>query len=229
MNWPLTIGALVFLGAYASEIILDLRGPAQNVTETIITATWAVFVIDYVINLILARPRWRWFTTHIVDLLIVVLPMARPLRLLRLVTVLQTLSRTTAAAFRGRVVLYVVCAVALLVFVSSLTMLDVERRAPGALITTYPDALWWAVVTITTVGYGDVYPVTDIGRIIAVGVMLGGIALLGVVTATIASWIVEQVTKQDDEQQSATRRQVTELSRQIVALREEMLERKPRG
>ena len=53
--------------------------------------------------------------------------------------------------------------------------------------------MWWAVVTVTTVGYGDFYPITVVGRLVAVGLMIGGIAVLGVVTASVASWLVEQV------------------------------------
>ncbi|WP_237358201.1 potassium channel family protein [Rathayibacter tritici] len=60
---------------------------------------------------------------------------------------------------------------------ASLAVLDAERDTPGALITTFDQALWWAFVTITTVGYGDLYPVTGTGRFIAAGIMLGGIAM----------------------------------------------------
>jgi voltage-gated potassium channel len=55
--------------------------------------------------------------------------------------------------------------------------------------------MWWALTTITTVGYGDHYPVTTMGRFVAAGLMIGGIAVLGVVTASVASWLVEQVSK----------------------------------
>jgi voltage-gated potassium channel len=225
MEWPLTIAALVFLAAYAWEVIGDLRGTGEIIAETVINITWAVFVIDYVVTLILAKPRWKWFYTHLFDLAIVVLPMLRPLRLLRLVTLLTILQRAAGPAFRGRVVIYVIGAVSLLVFVAALAMLDTERSAPGSLITTFPDSLWWAVVTITTVGYGDVYPVTELGRVIAVGVMLGGIALLGIVTATLASWIVDRVARQDEQAQAATRKQVADLANEVAELKQRIVER----
>ena len=183
-------------------------------------------LIDYVVNLVLAEHRWKWFWRHLLDLLIVVLPMLRPLRLLRLVTLLAILNRTAGSAFRGRVVVYVAGASALLVFVASLAVLDTERDAVGSSIRTFGDALWWAFVTITTVGYGDFAPVTAEGRFIAVGLMLGGIALLGVVTATIASWIVEQVAQRDEEEKTATRREVRALGEQIARLQETL---EPRG
>jgi len=226
-EWPLTAAALLFLGACAVEVLADLHGPPQAVTETIINVTWLAFVADYVVTLLLAENRWRWFYRHLFDLAVIALPALRPLRLLRLVTLVRTLQGIAGTAFRGRVVAYVAMTTALLVFVASLAILDTERAAPGALITTFGDALWWAFVTITTVGYGDLYPVTATGRLIAAGVMLGGIALIGVVTATLASWIVDNVAQRDVEVQAATRREVAELADEIRALRETLTQSGP--
>ncbi len=89
----------------------------------------------------------------------------------------------------------VVLAVTLLVTVGALAVLDAERDAKGANITSFGDALWWAVTTITTVGYGDTYPVTFEGRIIATTTMLLGIALIGVVTAGIATTAVSHLQR----------------------------------
>lgn len=72
---------------------------------------------------------------------------------------------------------------------------------------------------MTTVGYGDYAPTIVTGRCIAVGLMIADIALLGVVTATLASWLVQKVAEQDDENQAATHTQIAELTREIVALR----------
>lgn len=160
---------------------------ARDACELVVNVTWVMFVVDYVVMLVLAEQRVRWFLRHLLDLAAVALPFLRPLRLLRLVQLFRVLQHTTGAAVRGRVTLYVVVTTALLVFVSALAVFDVERHAPGATIVSFGDALWWAMETITTVGYGDLTPVTEAGRLIAVGVMVGGIALLGVVTATLAS------------------------------------------
>jgi len=97
-------------------------------------------------------------------------------------------------------------------------MLDAERSADGATITTFGNSLWWAFVIITTVGYGDFAPVTALGRIVAAGLMLGGVALLGVVTATLASWIVERVAKHEEGSQIATRGEINALAEQITQL-----------
>jgi voltage-gated potassium channel len=87
----------------------------------------------------------------------------------------------------------------LLAFVAALAVLDVERSSPDANIGDFGDAIWWAVTTMTTVGYGDHYPVTGIGRAVGFGLMLGGIALLGAVTATLASWLVESVQAEKEQ------------------------------
>ena len=77
-----------------------------------------------------------------------------------------------------------------IVYAASLAILDVERDHPESEIKTFGDALWWASTTVTTVGYGDLHPVTGMGRLVAVALMIGGITLLGIMTATMASWIV---------------------------------------
>jgi voltage-gated potassium channel len=74
-------------------------------------------------------------------------------------------------------------------------VLDAERGRPGANITDFGDAIWWAITAMTTVGYGDRFPVTGTGRFVTAGLMVGGIALVGVVTATLASWLVERVSE----------------------------------
>jgi voltage-gated potassium channel len=198
-EWPLAGAALAFLALYAWSVIADLPASGDGGVEFWLTLIWVLFFVDYVVSLSLARQRGQWFVRHIHDLLIVALPFLRPLRLLRLVTLVSVLQRTAGSAFRGRVTIYVVSAAALLVLVSGIAILDAEQNADGANITTIGDAFWWAFVTITTVGYGDFYPVTLSGRLIAVGLMIAGIALVGSVTATFASWFVERVRSQTPE------------------------------
>ncbi|MFI6348722.1 potassium channel family protein [Streptomyces sp. NPDC050560] len=84
---------------------------------------------------------------------------------------------------------------ALFLLASSLVIVPVERGAPQATITTYPRALWWSIETATTVGYGDTYPVTAWGRVIAAFVMLVGIATFSIVTAAIATWFVNNAAR----------------------------------
>jgi voltage-gated potassium channel len=191
-EYPLVAAAFIFLGLYSWQVIDRLTDLWNSVANIAMDVVWVVFAIDYIVRLVLTPNRKRWFWRNIFDLLVIVLPVLRPLRLVRALTVLKFLHRGSSS-FRNRIVLYTVVTTSLIVYLASVAILDVEQNAPGANITNIGDALWWAVVTITTVGYGDYYPVTLAGRLVAVGLMLGGIALIGMVTATLASWIVERV------------------------------------
>jgi voltage-gated potassium channel len=219
---PLTIAAVVFLVAYSWEVIADLRSPDDLIPETIMWVVWGFFVVDFGVNLFLAERKVRWFFTHFHEFLMVVLPALRPLRLLRLITLLAFLQRGAGRALRGRVVIYAAGAAVVVVFVAALAELDVERNAAGSHIHNIGDALWWAATTITSVGYGDVTPVTFVGRLIAIGVMAAGIALIGTVAATAASFFIDRVAdttvKEGDETQAA----IAALTEQVMALRAEL-------
>ncbi|HCT75243.1 MAG TPA: ion transporter [Micromonosporaceae bacterium] len=158
-------------------------------------AIWVLFIADYLVRLALAD-RWRAFVRrNWFDLPILALPMLRPLRLLRVLVALRVLGRGGARFARGRVVASIAAAVAAGGAVAALAMLDAERSNAAANIRDYGDALWWAMSTITTVGYGDRYPTTTEGRLVAAALMVAGIAMLGVITASLASWFVERVSE----------------------------------
>lgn len=219
---PLTISTLLFLGAYAWPILdPNLDRFWDNLCETVVWVTWVMVFIDLAVRVLLAHRRWQFIREHPLDVAVVVLPILRPLRLLRLVTLLSVLNRYAGSSMRGKVGLYLVSSVSLIVFVAAVAILDVERGGAGP-IQSFGDSLWWAMTTITTVGYGDMYPVTTAGRFIAAGLMFAGIATLGVVTASFASWLVERVAESDEEAEAATRRDIASLNSEIRALREEL-------
>lgn len=217
-HWPLIGAALAFLVAYSWEVIADLSGSARVVSGIIIFATWATFAIDYGVRLRLASDRGAWFRHHIFDLLVVVLPALRPVRLLKVLTLVNALQRTAGTQLRSRIIIYGLGSAVLLIWVGALTVFEAERGAPGANILSFGNALWWAFVTITTVGYGDFVPVTIAGRLVAVGLMVCGVAVLGITTATLASWVLERASAGRDDDEPATRNQVRQLAQQINAL-----------
>ncbi|WP_237341499.1 potassium channel family protein [Williamsia soli] len=221
-EWPMAVVGVVFITAYAVEVLDEPVGVYSRLLELTIWLSWAAFVVDYVIRLILSDNRSRWFVRHLPELLIVALPILRPLRLLRLLAVLAVLHRVTGRAIRGRVLMFTVVTVLVLIFVASLAILDTERDRADATIRTFGDALWWSITTITTIGYGDYSPTTMTGRFIAVGLMIGGISLIGVVTATIATWIVERVSEDDEANMVATRKQINALHAEIRELRADL-------
>jgi voltage-gated potassium channel len=212
------VAAIAFLAAYAWPIIdPELPSWLRTTCTVVVWSTWAMFAIDYVARLLQADDRRGFVSHNIVDLLVIALPLLRPLRLLRLVTVLGVVNRRAAASLRGRVAIYVVGGSALLAFVAALAVLDAERGQPDATISDFGDALWWAITTMTTVGYGDSFPVTTTGRYVAAGLMVGGIALLGTVTATLASLLIEKVTD-ESKAEDALLSEVAELREEVSLL-----------
>jgi len=137
---------------------------------------WAAFAVEYAVKLWLAPDRWRFLKANIPDLVIVVGPMLRPLRLLRATRLLRLLRLARAIAFaveglheaRGilhrRGLSWILLLALGLNLVAAAAVLNLERDMPNANIHSYPDALWWAVTTITTVGYGDRFPMSPEGR-----------------------------------------------------------------
>jgi len=214
---PLLVLAVLFLGSYSWQVLDYTNTAIQGPLEWVNVVVWALFAVDYGVRLLLAQSRGRWFFRHFLDFLIVALPALRPLRLLRLVTLLHVLNRTAGGAVRSKILTFAVGATVLLIYIASLAVLEAERAT--GIINTFGQALWWAVVTITTVGYGDYAPVTSMGRFVAVGLMVGGVVLVGVIVGTLSSWIVEKVGQGAEEAQEEQQRELELLRQDIADLR----------
>ncbi len=113
-------------------------------------------------------------------------------------------------AFHVRAALLATLATTVVLLTGSVLMVAAEQGAPGATITSFPRAVWWSVETATTVGYGDMYPVTPWGRVIAAAVMLAGITAFGVITATLATWFVGRAQREARAVGAAVRRRAEE-------------------
>jgi len=99
----------------------------------------------------------------------------------------------TLRGFHLRIVVAVTVVTSAIVMVSSLALWLIERHSEGTNIRSYGDSLWWAMETITTVGYGDHHPTTVAGRWVAGGLMVIGVALVGVITATVVTWFFSEL------------------------------------
>ena len=195
---PLLVLALVFLGVLVVPYVTTVDGGAAAALTVANVVIWAVFTVDYVTRFYLALDRGQYVRRNILDLAIVLLPLLRPLRAFRLLQLLKLASvggmvQRRITSLHARVTAYVASTATVVTVVAGFAMYEVERTSGQANIKTLPDALWWAVKTMTTVGYGDRYPTTPEGRLIALGLMLVGISLLGVVTASIAAWFVRRM------------------------------------
>ena len=187
---PMLLLAIVFLVAIAAPEVIDLSAEWAAALESVIWFVWAAFAFELVVKTYLAPNRWRYLLEHWMDVVTVLVPFLRPLRLLRVVAVLirfwteaQTVLRAQTFGVIGSASLVAVGGAAVLVYLA-------ERGTDGS-IQTFADALWWAAATITTVGYGDVYPKSPAGRGVAVLLMLVGISLFGLLTARVAAFFVE--------------------------------------
>jgi voltage-gated potassium channel len=200
---PMLILAGLMLPILIVPIVWPVHGSAAASFDFAGYLIWALFILEYLAKLALAPDRQRFVRSNLFDLVVIAVPFLRPVRALRSLRLLRLirlgwLGSWAVNAIRGvgrvlshRGFHYVLLAVVVLVFVGAAVEVAFESHAPGASIRTYGDALWWAMVTITTVGYGDKVPVTAAGRGVAVVFMVTGVALFGLLTATLSSYFVE--------------------------------------
>ena len=158
---------------------------AYNIALTLRLALSALYGIDMTIRAVLARRHFRYLWTHPLGLLSVAVP---PVRLVFSLRLVRSLFR------RGNLERFLLAA-AFLVLNGAIIVYFYERHATGSNIHTLGDSVWWSVVTVTTVGYGDYYPVTTPGRVAAGLIMAIGILTLAVVTAQVSSSFVEQAAR----------------------------------
>lgn len=188
---PMTVLALVFTVVLVVELSQDLEPWATQLALGISGLIWLAFALEYLWLLRLAPDRGHYVRTHVVDLVIVLLPALRPLRFLRVLRVLAVAVRSWRQVFsvlRHRGLGKIISSVAALMVVGGLIAFALEPQT----FTTVGDAVWWVLVTSTTVGYGDFAPVGAPARLVAVIVMILGIGLVGVVTANIVDFMMTE-------------------------------------
>ena len=223
---PLLILAFAFLALYAAPIINPEMDPAVvNVLDTAQTIIWAIFVIDFVGRFSLAEKKWRFLKRNVIELIAVVLPFFRPLRALRLLSVATIAFRRFGGKLRNRITFYVFGAAFMLWFITGLAVTEAERGVEGANIANVWQGWWWSFITMATVGYGDKFPITPEGQWVAVIIVLTGIALLGTISAFLASWFIDNVEKVETEILEDTvkvNETISELMVEVKALRKEV-------
>jgi voltage-gated potassium channel len=227
VEWPLAALAVLFLIVYATEVLaVGLSQGWHTGLRVADYLIWATFVLEFFVRVALSHARTRYVLRHLPDLAMLALPFLRALRVLRLIPLLRALNRWVVDSLRGRVVVYGSTTAVLLVFTGALAELDAERHHAGATITSFGVALWWACVTITTVGYGDYVPVTGEGRFVAVGIMIGGVMLVGAVTASFATWLIDRLRVEEEVEQEETQADLRAVHAQLIDMRAELTELK---
>jgi voltage-gated potassium channel len=189
---PLAALALVYLGLYAIEVLGDESQVILFDLILISDLIWGIFIVDFVVRLIMHDDKVQFLKKNVIEVIGLILPFFRAFRMFRVVIAIGFLTRA-AKSLQGRINIYIGLILPILIFTCSLGVYEAEHLAPGANITNFGDAIWWAFVTITTIGYGDYYPVTFEGRTIAVLLMLSGLALVSVITVSFASWFLDRL------------------------------------
>jgi voltage-gated potassium channel len=231
-EWPLVVLGLLFLVILILPLAEPLSEDQSHALDVANVAIWAVFVIDYFTRLYLAPSRRQFVRTHILDLIVIAVPFLRPFRILRLFAIVVSTTRRAGGLAVRQVTLYVVAVAVIITSTAAVVVYDAERQGTGS-IKTLGDAFWWAFATVTSVGYGDAVPTTQVGRWVAVVLMITGIALIGTITAAVASWFVNIVrtastadADDDDDEHTdamkALQAQVAELTTEARALRTEI-------
>jgi voltage-gated potassium channel len=217
----MAILAVVFLVVFTAVVVwTDMPKGLRVACLVIQGCIWLVFLADLIVRVMLADRRLLWLLTHPLDVLAVLWPAFRPLKILAVIgdrrfRADKAVTRTTQA---------VGVAAVLLIWVCSVAVLAAERGQPGSSIENIGDAVWWAFVTIATVGYGDMVPVTAPGRGIGIVLMVVGLALVAIITASVASWFVSRTRGAADEEEVSRdeehRNRIMELEHKIDRLLE---------
>ncbi len=213
---PMFVASVLYLLAFAAPIMSTrIQEPYDGYLNIIQMILWGLFAADYCIRLYLA-PRRLYFITHnLMNLAIVLLPAWRIVSFLAMIHL--TTNRQYKRLSELAVKLFGYTAIFIIMF--ALAIYSVESSEPGAMIRDLPTAYWWTFTTLATVGYGDVYPVTGIGRVIAVVVMLYGVGMVAVATGALASWIIEKIGGREEQEHPATKADVDDLRQEISELR----------
>ena len=191
-NETLTGLALCFLIAYSypafDETISDATSHYLGLVQW---ACWFAFALDLIYGIWKAENKKEYLKLHPLEIASVLLPFLRPLRLMRVISFGSLALQKVAIGRQFAITVKVAISALFISYIAAIQITISERSVEGSNIKTFSDGLWWAVTTVTTVGYGDRYPTTSEGRLLAVLLMITGISLVGVITASVAAWFVK--------------------------------------
>jgi voltage-gated potassium channel len=202
MKYPMTLLGIAWLVIAIVVVTTDVTSSASVALVGTLFALWAILLVEYLVRLVVTPDRRGYLRRRWVEPATVAIPPFQGWHLVgieKMTLLVREAQLRVGAILRHHSLFRVLIAAAATLFLGAWLVLLFEQNAKGSNIHTYPDALWWAIVTVTTVGYGDRYPTTEAARTVAVVLMLLGISLIGVLTATIASVFVKEHTDANKE------------------------------
>ena len=214
----LQVLGVIFLAGYAWPIINPNLSPAlHSLCNWTLFVIWVFFALDYFARLSIADNKRLFVRKNLLDLAAVALPFLPLLRAIRALAAVTVLSRRNRGSRSQQVTTSVVTLAFATWFVAGLAVTEAERQVDGANIQGVGDGWWWAITTMATVGYGDTYPVSTQGRIVGTALMIMGVALLGTITASIASNF-NSTDSEDSSNGTSSASEVDDLKKRIAEL-----------
>jgi voltage-gated potassium channel len=202
-KYPMALLGLVWLVLAIVVLSTDVSGSPSTLVVGSLFALWVIMLVEYLVRLVITPDTPGYVKRRWVEPATVMVPPFQGWHIIgieRMSLIVREGELRVESILRHHSLFRVLLAVVATIFVGAWLVLLFEERAKGSNIHDYPDALWWAIVTVTTVGYGDRYPVTEGGRIVAVILMLVGIGLIGTLTATVASVFIKEHTDANKEE-----------------------------
>jgi len=191
-NETLTFLAVAFLIAFSYPAFnVTISDSANHYLIIIQWVCWIAFALDLILGIWKAKDKKAYLKRHPLEVASVLLPFLRPLRLMRVISFGGLVLQKVAIGRQFAITVKVAISAVFISYIAAIQITISERTVEGSNIKTFSDGLWWAVTTVTTVGYGDRYPTTTEGRLLAVLLMITGISLVGVITASVAAWFVK--------------------------------------
>jgi voltage-gated potassium channel len=202
-KYPMTVLGILWMVFAVIVLTTDAHGSSSKLLVGSLFGLWLVMLIEYVVRLVVTPDTRGYLKRRWIEPATVLVPPLQGWHVLgieRTSIVLHEGELRVEGVLKHHGLFRVLIAAAGTVFFGAWLVQLFEENAPGSNIHNYPNALWWAIVTVTTVGYGDRYPVTEPGRVVATFLMLVGIGLIGVLTATVASVFVKEHTDANKEE-----------------------------
>jgi voltage-gated potassium channel len=191
-NETLTILAVCFLVSYSYPAFDEnVSVSTQKIIEFVQWLCWMAFAGDLIYGIWKAEDKKTFLKKHPLEIASVGLPFLRPLRLIRVISFGGLALQKIAIGRQMAITVKFALSSVFISYIAAIQITISERSVESSNIKNFNDGLWWAVTTVTTVGYGDRYPTTTEGRILAVILMITGISLVGVITASVAAWFVK--------------------------------------